>query len=486
MTFRTRTVAIIVAIAVLLSSAVTALVLKFDELLLAITQPGFSIGSDSKGMDEQINKFKQAYGLIKGNYIRPITDQQLIDGAIKGMVQSLGDPHSDYMDPKDANEFKTGLSSSFSGIGVEITVKNGRLTIVSPIKGSPAEKAGLKPEDQIIKVNGQNIEGMDYREAINKIRGPKGTVVHLDIVRPGVQDALKISVVRDEIKQRTVEATMLPDQLGHITITQFAEGTADDFAKELARLEKQGMKGLILDVRSNPGGLLQAVLKMLEHFIPEGKTLMITQDKEGNKQVYKSKGKGTKPYPIVVLIDKGSASASEIMASSLKEAGGYTLIGETSYGKGTVQSAQTFDDGSTLKLTMAKWLTPNGNWIDQHGGTKGVKPDIQVKYPDYWTAIAPRPKESLKLDQNTVEVKNMQIILRALGYHSGRMDGYFDTSTEIALKAFQQTKNLPVTGQLDEKTAIELDKAFLALKKDPKNDLQLQVAIQTLKKKMRE
>ncbi|RAL24521.1 S41 family peptidase [Thermoflavimicrobium daqui] len=486
MTFRKRTIAVIVTITVLLSSAITALVLKFDDLVSAILQPGYSISSNSKEMEEQINKFKQAYGLIKGNYIRSITDQQLMDGAIKGMVEALGDPHSDYMDPKAANDFKTGLSSSFSGIGVQITVKNGRLTVISPIKGSPAEKAGLKPEDQIVKVNGQNVEGMDYQEAVNKIRGPKGTTVHLDIARPGVQDIVKISVIREEIKQTTVESTLLPDKIGHLTITQFSEGTADDFAKELRNLETQGMKGLIIDVRSNPGGLLQAVLKMCEQFIPEGKTLMITQDKAGNKQIYKSKGKGKKPYPIVVMIDKGSASASEIMAGTLKEAGGYTLIGEQSYGKGTVQSAQSFDDGSTLKVTMAKWLTPNGTWIDQHGGTKGIKPDITVKYPANWMAIPPYSKTPLKYDMNSQQVKNMQIILNALGYHSGRMDGYFDRQTEASVKAFQTTKNLPATGQLDEKSAAELSQAFLELKKNPKHDVQLQVAIQNIKGKIKE
>ncbi len=485
MNFRARTVAIIVAATVLVSSSVTALFFKFDDLI-RVFQPGMAIGKETTSDEELIKKFRQAYGLIKGNYIRSISDQELIDGAIQGMVQSLNDPHSDYMDPGDSKDFKEGLSSSFSGIGVEITVKNGRLTVVTPIKGSPAEKAGLKSDDQIIKVDGESIESIDYREAISKIRGPKGTKVQLDIVRPGLEDVLKISVIRDEIKQNTIETTLLSDQIGYIEITQFIEGTIEDFAKGLEELEKKGMKGLVIDVRSNPGGLLQAVLEMLEHFIPEGKTLMMTEDKSGTKEVFKSKGKGKKPYPIVVMIDKGSASASEIMAATLKEAGGYTLVGETTYGKGTVQSAQTFEDGSTLKLTMAKWLTPNGTWIDQNGGTKGIKPDLEVQYPSYWNTVPPYTQKPLKRDMNSVEIKNLQIILKALGYHTGRTDGYFDEKTETAVAAFQQMENLEVTKEFDEKTATALNHAFIRFKNDPKNDVQLQVAIQHLKEKIKE
>jgi carboxyl-terminal processing protease len=488
--FRGRTVALIVAVSVFLSSSLTALVVADGGLLDqlrsgAIMTGGFSsAGTDD--FDKHADKLKYAYALIKKNYVRKVTDQQLIDGAIEGMVNSLGDPYSTYMDPQQANQFKADLKSSFTGIGAEVTMKNGRVTIVSPIKGSPAEKAGLRPEDQVLKVNGESLEGLSLNEAVSKIRGPKGTKAVLEIARPGTRDVLHITVVRDEISLKTVEAEMLEGKIGRITIAQFSEKTADDFAAGLASLESKGMKGLVIDVRGNPGGLLPVVLDICDQLIPAGKTVLMTEDKAGNRNTYTTKKlKAPKSYPIVVLIDKGSASASEILAAALKEAGGYTLVGETSFGKGTVQSAEDFPDGSNLKLTMAKWLTPKGNWIDQRGGSKGIKPDVTVQMPDYVHAFPPMPSQTLKRDDTSVDVKNMQIVLDALGFNPGRKDGYFDERTETALKEFQRTKGLPETGQLDEKTAGQLQDAFIALLKDPGKDLQLQAAIAVLKKQMR-
>ncbi len=486
MLFRGRTVAFFVIVSMVFSSFATALLVGDGGVLDQLSGKGALGSSDqSAGFDQYAEKLKKAYGLIKSNYVHDISDQQLIDGAIQGMVNSLGDPYSDYMDPKQASQFKEDLKSSFTGIGAEVTMKNGRLTIVSPIKGSPAEKAGLRPEDQVIKVNGVSLEGMNVNEAVSKIRGPKGTKAKLEIVRPGVRDILHITVIRDEISLATVKAEMLPDQIGRLTISQFSESTADDFEKELKKLEQQGMKGLIIDVRSNPGGLLPVVLKICDQLVPGKKTVMMTEDKKGNRTEYQSKLEKGKPYPITVLIDKGSASASEILAAALKEAAGYPLVGETTFGKGTVQSAEDFEDGSNIKLTMAKWLTPKGNWVDQRGGSKGIKPDYPVKLPEYVHAVPPQPAKPLKLDANSVEVKNMQVILDALGFNPGRKDGYFDKRTQLAVKAFQKTNNLPVSGQLDTRTANKLRDAFIKLLSDPKNDVQLQVAVEVLKKKIK-
>ncbi|TCS95673.1 S41 family peptidase [Hazenella coriacea] len=488
MNFRGRTVAFIVAITMIFSSLGTAVIVGsggiLDQLsngsLLSTSAPG-----PSSNYDDHSKKIEEAYNLIRSQYVRDVSDQKLIDGAIQGMVGALGDPHSAYMDPNQANQFKSDLQSSFTGIGAEVTMKNGRLTIVSPFKESPAEKAGIQPEDQVIKVNGESLEGMNVNEAVSKIRGPKGSKAKLEIVRPGVQDVLNITVIRDVIPLETVEAEMINNEIGRITVSQFSEDTATDFAKGLKNLEQKGMKGLVIDVRGNPGGLLPTVLKMCDELVPDNKVVLMTEDKSGKRTVYRAEGnKDSKSYPIAVLIDRGSASASEILAAALKEAGGHTLVGETTFGKGTVQSARDFSDGSNLKLTIAKWLTPKGTWIDQHGGTKGIKPDVPVKYPDYVTAVPPQPNQPLKRDQNSVEVKQLQIVLEALGYKTGRTDGYFDQQTELAVKAFQKTKNIAVTGQLDPKTADHLRESLNDLKRDPKNDVQLQVAIQVLKKKI--
>jgi carboxyl-terminal processing protease len=486
--FRGRTVAVIVVITMIFSSLGTVLVVG-EGGLIDQWKSGTLFSSDLARQEADFGahseKLKQAFALIKSNYVRNVSDEKLIDGAIQGMIDSLGDPFSTYMSPQQAGQFKEDLKSSFTGIGAEVTMKNGRLTIVSPIKGSPAEKAGLRPEDQVIKVNGQSLEGMDVNEAVSKIRGPKGTKANLEIVRPGVREILHITVVRDEISMQTVDAQMLDGKIGRITINQFSENTAKDFDKGLKQLEQQGMKGLVIDLRGNPGGLLPVVLDMLDELVPYHRTVLMTEDRNGNRTKYTSKLDKPKPYPIVVLIDKGSASAAEIMAAALKESGGYSLVGETTFGKGTVQTTQEFSDGSNIKMTIAKWLTPEGHWVDQHGGSKGLKPDVPVSLPDYVHAIPPQPSKPLKQNNNSIDVKNMQIILDALGYNSGRKDGYFDGQTEQAVKEFQQTKNLPVTGQLDAKTAEQLQEAFIGFLQDPKNDMQLQVALQLLKKKIK-
>lgn len=482
MVFKGRTVAIIVVATMVLSSLSTAVVVADGGILDLL---GYRISGKKDSFDDHVVKLEQAYQMIKSNYIHKVDDQKLIDGAIGGMVSALGDPYSTYMSPEQAQQFKADLKSSFSGIGAEVTLKNGRVTVVSPIKGSPAEKAGIRPEDQIIKVNDINLEGMDINEAVSKIRGPKGSKARLEIMRPGVQDVIKITVVRDEISIETVEAEMMEDGIGRITISQFAEETAKDFSKKLSELEKQGLKGLVIDVRGNPGGILPVVLEICEALLPENEVVLMTEDNEGNRTKYTTKEGKAKSYPITVLIDKGSASASEILAAALKEIGGYKLVGETTFGKGTVQTTEEFSDGSNIKLTMMKWLTPKGNWVDQNGGTKGIKPDVDVKYPEFVHAVPPQPNQVLKRNDNSSDVKNMQLVLDALGYNPGRTDGYFDHQTENALKAFQKAKGLPQTGQFDDKTEVHLQEAFLALYKDPKNDVQLQVAIQLLKKEMK-
>ncbi|KFZ39545.1 MULTISPECIES: S41 family peptidase [Thermoactinomyces] len=483
MNFKGRTVAIITVVTMIFSSLLTVLVVG-DGGLIDQLESGTLFSFDrSQSFETHEGKLKQAYQTITSSYLHKVNEEQLIDGAIKGMIESLGDPYSAYMSPKEAAQFEEDLQSSFTGIGAEVTLTNGQVTIIAPIKDSPAEKAGLRAGDQVLKVNGQSLEGMDIQEAVSKIRGPKGSKAQLLISRPGVSEPLNITVVRDEISLQTVEATMLPDKIGRITLTQFSENTAEDFAKELKKLEDQGINGLVIDVRGNPGGLLQSVLEICDQLVPGKKRVLMTEDKSGSRTEYHSKQETKKPYPITVLIDKGSASASEILAAALKESGGYPLVGETTFGKGTVQTTKSFDDGSNLKLTIAKWLTPEGNWIDQHGGTKGIKPDVPVKKPAYANVLPPQPDAPLKKDDNSTEVKNMQLILDALGYHPGRTDGYFDGSTEQAVKSFQKKEGIPETGQLDEVSSDKLRQAFINFLRDPKNDVTLQVAVELLKKK---
>lgn len=475
--FRGKTVAILLVVAVLFSSLVTY---SIGGLIDYFKQGGERITVEDSDFNTQ--KIVEAYKLIKSKYVRSTDDEQLLDGAIKGMVEALKDPYSTYMDKKQAQQFASDLKSSFTGIGAQVTQKNGIITVVSPIKDSPAEKVGLQPNDQITKINGQSTKGLTLDQAVEKIRGPKGTKVTLEILRPNENQTFTLSVTRDDIKQETVEAKMFPAKIGYIKITQFSERTPEEFFESLDRFEKQGMKGLIIDVRGNPGGLLDKVQEIAAEFVPAGKPIMMTEERSKKRETYYGKADQEKPYPIAVMIDNGSASASEILAAALNESVGSVLVGEKTFGKGTVQTAIDFKDGSNIKLTMSKWLTPTGKWIDQHGGTKGIQPDLLVKYPEYMKSLPPQPKKPLKRDMNSEQIKHMQIILEALGYSPKRKDGYFDEQTEKALESFQRTQRLDITGVFDKKTAEALQEAFLKLIRNPKQDIQLQVAISHLKK----
>ncbi|GJM70237.1 hypothetical protein HMSSN036_24530 [Paenibacillus macerans] len=312
-----------------------------------------------------------------------------MDGAIDGMMGALGDPFSSYMAPDTAQQFSEQIEGSFTGIGAEVSMENGNVVVVSPIKGSPAEKAGIQPKDILLSVNGESFEGLSLNEAVAKIRGPKGTEAKIKVKRAGSDTTLEFTIVRDDIALETVYSRMEDGGVGVIEVTEFSMNTAERFKEELASLEKKGMKGLVIDVRNNPGGVLTVVEDMSEQFVPKGKVIVQVEDKNKRRQQTLSDGSGKK-YPIVVVTNKGSASASEILAGALQESAGAKLVGEATYGKGTVQSSYTQEmgDGSMLKITIAKWLTPNGEWIHK----KGIQPDIAVSQPDYFS-VAPINKE---------------------------------------------------------------------------------------------
>ncbi|MBO8157617.1 MAG: peptidoglycan-binding protein [Bacillaceae bacterium] len=427
-----------------------------------------------------LSKVMQAYSIIKNNYVEEVDEKELIEGAIQGMLETLEDPYSVYMDKETVEQFNDAIESSFEGIGAEVSMVDGRVTIVAPIKDSPAEKAGLKPNDQILEVDGENIEGMDLYDAVLKIRGEKGTPVILTIKRPGVEELLEIEVIRDTIPLETVYTRteeINGKTAGIIEITSFSERTAADFAKALKELEEeQQMDGLIIDVRGNPGGLFTSVENILSHFITEDHPYVQIEKKNGEKIPYYSSLKGEKDYPIVVLIDEGSASASEILAAAMNEAAGYPLVGVKTFGKGTVQQAIPMGDGSNIKLTIYKWLTPEGNWIHE----KGIEPTIKVEQPDYFYANPIQLDEDLTRDMTGEQIANVQQMLKGLGYDPGRTDGYFGSKTEKAVKAFQQDHQIAATGIVDHKTAAALEQQVIEAVRSEDNDRQLKKALEVL------
>jgi carboxyl-terminal processing protease len=382
------------------------------------------------------------------------------------------------MDKKEASSFHESISSSFEGIGAEIQEQDGQIMVVSPIKGSPAEKAGVKPNDIILSVDGKSVEGLSSSEAVLKIRGEKGTKVDLSISRAGESEPIKLTIKRDTIPIETVYAEMLDDGVAKIQVTSFSEHTVQELKTALEEMSKKDMKGLVLDLRGNPGGLLDQAIEMASLFIPNGEVVLQVEERSGKKDVYKSENDGELKIPVVVLIDDGSASASEIVAAAVSESADIPLIGVKSFGKGTVQTAQDFEDGSNFKYTAAKWLTPEGNWIHK----KGIKPDINVKLPDYASLPYISPDKELKASDSSSEVKAAEEMLKEAGHDPGKIDGFFDEATKNAVTAFQREQKIKETGTIKDDTTVKLMQVIR--EKILKNDTQVKKAVEVLKKEI--
>jgi C-terminal peptidase (prc) len=395
------------------------------------------------------------------------------------MISALGDPYSDYMNKKEATEFNESISSSFQGIGAEIQEKDGHIVVVSPIKNSPAEKAGIKTNDIIKKVNGKNIDGMTASKAVLLIRGKKGTDVTLQIQRGGANKLITMKITRDDIPVETVYAEMKKDKIAHIQITSFSNDTYKELLNALDEMEGKGMKGLVIDVRQNPGGLVDVVENIASLFVKTGEPIVQFEDRNGKKEVFPSKDGRKVNVPVTVLIDGGSASASEILAGALSESANVKLVGEKSFGKGTMQTAENLSDGSNLKFTIAKWLTPDGNWIHE----KGIQPDYKVNYPSYASLPYISTDKTLKEGSLSDQVKVAEKMLKAVGYNPGKIDGLYDAATTLAVQQFQQKHKLKVTGVLKGDTTYALmEELRLKIKKD---DPQLKKAMAIVKSEMK-
>lgn len=339
---------------------------------------GFGFYRDLSANGEETYKglklFSDVIELVEKNYVDPVDSKEMIEKAIQGMVHSL-DPHSSLLPPDDFKELQLDTQGEFTGIGVSITMRNGFVTVVSPIEGTPAYKAGIKAGDKIIKVDGKPTNKL--RHAVKMIRGPKGTGVVVTIIRKGFNESKDIRLIRDVIPVESVRAVVLKPGYGYIWITNFRDNTTEDMITELKRLEsgKIPLKGLILDLRDNPGGLLNQSIKISDLFLEKGNILSIKGRLKQNTQIFKAKPNGTdRSYPMVVLINGGSASASEIVAGALQDHKRALILGTASFGKGSVQTVEPLRDGYGLKLTIARYYTPSGRSIQ----AKGIEPDIIV------------------------------------------------------------------------------------------------------------
>ena len=317
---------------------------------------------------------------VKSRYVEDVPVETLMNGAIKGAVNALGDPHSAYLDAKMYREFQIQTEGSFSGVGIVLGVKDKILTVVSPIEGTPGDKAGIKSGDQIVKINGQDTKDMALDEAVTKIRGPEGTQVTLTIRRG--QENKDYALTRSNIQLKSVTGKMLPDGIAYIRLSVFNEQTGADFAAKYRELEKEGMKAIILDLRDNPGGLLGESVKVANKLVPKGPIVSIVQ-RDGRRETHSSTLEAVK-YPLVVLVNGGSASASEIVAGAVQDTAAGTLVGTKTFGKGSVQTVMGMGDGTAVKLTIAKYYTPKDRSIN---GT-GIEPDVKIELPESKDGVA--------------------------------------------------------------------------------------------------
>lgn len=425
----------------------------------------------------EFQKLYNAYDLLRTEYFKDLDQEALVNGAIDGMLNALEDPYSDYMTAEEAKKFHEGIEASFEGIGAEVQEQDGFVVIVSPIKGSPAEKAGLLPKDKILKVDEKNIQGMSANEAVLLIRGEKGTDVTLTIQRAGASEPAEIKITRDEIPIETVYSEKVEDGIWKVQVTSFAKTTYDDLVRVIDDLEAKGMTALILDLRQNPGGLLDQAIKISNLFVPEGKVLFQNEMKDGTIEQYVADGGKKVNVPVAMIIDKGSASASEILAAAVKESAGIPLVGHQSFGKGTVQATKDFTDGSNMKFTSGKWLTPEGNWIHE----KGIEPDVVVDLPKYAQLPLINPDVEMKEATISNDVKAAEEMLEVLGYQPGKIDGFYDEETVEAVKSFQRDIKQEATGILKGETTIELMNKVR--EKIVENDTQMLKALELVKKK---
>lgn len=325
---------------------------------------------------EKLKLFADVLDIVEKNYVEEVKTGDLIYGSIKGMLETL-DPHSSFMTPDDFKELQVETKGVFSGIGIEITLKDGILTIVSPIEGTPAYNAGLKAGDRILKIDGKTTKNMSLIEAVKKLRGPRGTKVTISILREGWSEIKDFALVRDVIPIHSVKHKTLEEGYGYARIINFQDKTSQDLKSALDDLEQQNkpLKGLILDLRNNPGGLLDQAVRVADEFIEDG--IVVYTDgriKSQNVRFTAHKGEKPHPYPIIVLVNEGSASASEIVAGALQDHKKAIILGAQTFGKGSVQTVIPLDDGSGLRLTTALYYTPSGRSIQ----AKGITPDIIV------------------------------------------------------------------------------------------------------------
>ena len=377
-----------------------------ENKLVDITPTVSTTISGNLDKDAYNAKIQKIQTLLERYYIDDIDYDKMTEGLYAGLMESLGDPYSLYYSAEDYAEFNTETEGNYAGVGSTVTTnKDGNPEFVKPFKNGPAYKAGILPGDILCEVDGESVLGLDLDYVVSLIRGEPGTSVHIKIYRDSISDYIELDVVRAQVEVETVEYQMLENNIGYVIVTEFDGVTADQFIEAIDDLEAQGMKGLIVDLRDNPGGMLTTVKSMLSRILPNKSLLVYMEYKDGDREEYYSDSKKTVDVPIAVLINGNSASASEVFAGCLRDYEKATLVGTQSFGKGIVQSVVPLGDGSAIKLTTSKYYSPKGTNI--HG--VGFTPDIIVELDPSLKGLVTIPIEQDNQLQAAVECIEKQI-----------------------------------------------------------------------------
>lgn len=363
------------------------------------TPPAATAPRSSTKFYKDLDLFSKVLNLIRDDYVEDPNERDMIYGAVRGMLSTL-DPHSMFMPPDVYRELKVDTEGRFGGVGLEVTVKDNLLTVVTALEGSPAQKAGIREGDRILKINGTATKELGLTESVRQMRGSRGTRVHLTLLREGTKEPFEVSLNRDIIRIKSVRSELLEDVYGTIRITSFQEDTSEDLQRAMESLEKKskgGLRGLLLDLRNNPGGLLDEAVDVSDLFLTNG-TIVTTASRNHEVDKRVASKSGNEPtYPIVILVNGGSASAAEIVSGALQDHKRAVLLGTRTFGKGSVQTIFELGDGAALKLTVAKYYTPSGRSIQD----EGIKPDflVEAKRPAKKEAEKPKTQPKTLIDE---------------------------------------------------------------------------------------
>ena len=424
--------------------------------------------------------------LQENHYTQPLSED-LWQGAIDGLLASVEDPYTSYFDYEEFVSYQSGFSEDYVGIGVTVQYQDKKIVIEEVKPGSPAENAGILPNDILVEVDGEDITELPFYEAIQNVIGDENTEVTIGVTRQGFEDVISLTMTRAVIENSTVTYTSYTENdkvIGYINVTKFGDETADLFEEAITALELLEIDGLIVDVRNNPGGHLYTVVDMLEQLLVDDNRETFSVEYYSNGSFVRNEFFGKldekKPYDIVTLINGNSASAAEVFASAMKEHGDYDVVGTTSFGKGTMQTDVKLDsdDEDLIHLTIGKWITSDGNWVHFDGGTDGVVPTVEAELTNLETTykLFLQDDEILEFDTVDSRTENLQLILNAMGY-TVRTDGYYDQATKDAIIDIQTSNSLTQSGNVDSEVLVVINDFLTIYKADYINDSQLSTAL---------